>query len=126
MRHLAHTRLFILLLPLGAAFSAPAQLPRSPYYTARPGTARLTDARLLRGKFYYHVAPLSDAVSFYFYANGTASQQIIPASRFSTLTLTSRTDTATHYTLRQRSGRLFLNNARGVPQEVTRALFGQL
>ena len=126
MRHFSSNHLLCLLLLLGTPFYVQAQFPRSPYYTARPGTAQLTDARLLKGKFYYHVAPLSHAVSFYFYSKGTASQQIIPASRIKTLTVAGRLDTATHFTMHQRSGRLFITNAKRIQQEVTQAIFVNL
>jgi hypothetical protein len=98
-------------------------LPRSPYYSSRPGTARLTNDRFIKGKFYYHIAPLSSAVSFYFYPKGTSSQQIIPVNQLKTLTITNQADTARHYTIHQRNGKLFIKNSKGIQQELTRKLF---
>jgi hypothetical protein len=123
MLHFQQLRWLALVPALGLAVSAAGQVPRSPYYSARPGTAQLTDARQLKGKFYYHEDPLSEAVSFYYYPKGTASQQVIPATRISTLTISSRRDTAKHYVFHQRQGKLFLGTPAAKQQELTRELF---
>ncbi len=126
MLQLKPFRWFVVIFAVGLAGSSNGQIPRSPYYSARPGIAQLTDARLLKGKFYYHRDPLSDAVCFYYYSKGTSSQQIIPVTRFKTLTICSRSDTAKHYTFQQRHGKLFLGDATATQQELTRKLFSNL
>lgn len=112
--------LFIALLTAGLTSEA-AVIP-SPCYTAQPGTAVLTTKQRLVGRFYYHMAPFSKAVSFYYHATGPASQRIISVADIQTLTVGSRRDPAQHRTFQRRNSQLVYQPRPGSVQEITRAL----
>ncbi|SFQ78930.1 hypothetical protein SAMN04515668_4379 [Hymenobacter arizonensis] len=118
-------RLALLLLFLRASGAGAAPGLSNPYYNACPGSARLTTHEQLHGRFYYHRAPFSQQVVFYYYPQGPSSRRKIPAAQIQHLTVRSRRDTTQQRTFERQQGRLVRTLADGTQQALTRARFSE-
>lgn len=125
MYPLACFRMSVLLLLFNAFSVLAAPAIPNPYYNARYGAALLTNQEHLRGRFYYHTAPLSHEVVFYYYPQGPASLRLIPIARIQTLTVSSRNDTAQRRTFARYQGKLMRTLPNGRRQELTQTSFSK-
>ena len=123
MYPLAYFRMsFVIMLFNACSVWAAPGIP-NPYYNARYGSALLTNQQRLTGRFYYHQAPFSQDVIFYYYPKGPASRQLIPVARIQTLTVSSRHDTTQRRTFERHQSKLIRRLPDGSQQELTQASF---